>query len=478
MTAFLRFAALLLVLAAGPAMAAKRIALVIGNDDYAALPDLTRAAEDAEGYRAYLAEQGFEVEVLTNLPERQMRLALARFYDRIEPGDTVAFVYSGHGWSDGRENFLVPADLPAEMAAEEVRELSVPLRNGVSGVLDKLTGRGAALVVAVIDACRNNPFKPDPRLRSVGLARGLSPVEAPAGVVVVFSAGESQAALDRLHETDAARYSVFTRHFLAELRKGGYLQVAFKEAQRAVDREATVWGHSQQPALHDQVAGWVCLSGGSCSLTPAVAAVPAAPAPAAADANDRAARDWAVVAQAGSIEAYEIFVRTYPGTVYEPIARARIAALRAAVPAEVPQPEVPKPAVAPIDGLLADATPESLAKVGALKVEWMQGALAALGLFEGPADGKEGPATRAAVTRFQAFVGTEATGRLGDREKVALMKLAAEKGDAGSLRVLGLMYMVGFGVAPERAAAERHLRAAIARGSAEAQANLDALLRR
>ena len=43
------------------AIAAKRVALVIGNNDYATLPDLNNAHTDAKGMAAKLREVGFDV---------------------------------------------------------------------------------------------------------------------------------------------------------------------------------------------------------------------------------------------------------------------------------------------------------------------------------------------------------------------------------------------------------------------------------
>ena len=41
-----------------------------------------------------------------------MQAAVAQFVERIQPGDTAVFVYSGHGWSDGSTNYVVGVDVP------------------------------------------------------------------------------------------------------------------------------------------------------------------------------------------------------------------------------------------------------------------------------------------------------------------------------------------------------------------------------
>ena len=50
-----------LVLAATPAIAAKRLALVFGNDVYDELPHLRKAVNDANAMRDALAGLGYEV---------------------------------------------------------------------------------------------------------------------------------------------------------------------------------------------------------------------------------------------------------------------------------------------------------------------------------------------------------------------------------------------------------------------------------
>ena len=54
-------AAVLCACAASPALAAKRVALVIGNNDYTEVPKLEKAAGDARAISATLTGLGFDV---------------------------------------------------------------------------------------------------------------------------------------------------------------------------------------------------------------------------------------------------------------------------------------------------------------------------------------------------------------------------------------------------------------------------------
>src|SRR4051794_16468429 len=102
---------LLLVLAFGlaPAQAQKRVALVVGNDRYAALPVLRNAVADArlvaEALRNDLQFQVFAGE---DLDFRRTNRLLADFEAAISPGDTAFVFFAGHGIAFGAENYLLP----------------------------------------------------------------------------------------------------------------------------------------------------------------------------------------------------------------------------------------------------------------------------------------------------------------------------------------------------------------------------------
>src|SRR5271168_3240348 len=154
-----------------PAQAEKRLALVIGNDSYQHIDKLLKAKADAKGYADLLREKSFLVEDRYDLGFDDMEAAVAGFVRKINPGDTAVFVYSGHGWSDGAHNYLVGVDVPGRATEELLTRLSLPLRNGVDGVLDDLERKNAGLKAAIIDACRDNPFQPPAGERGYALAR-------------------------------------------------------------------------------------------------------------------------------------------------------------------------------------------------------------------------------------------------------------------------------------------------------------------
>jgi caspase domain-containing protein len=251
-------AALALLWLFAPAYAAKR-ALVVGNDDYQHIDKLLKAVSDAKGYAAVLRDKGFEVREGYDLGFFDLQAAVADFVERIEPGDIAVFVYSGHGWSDGAHNYLVGIDAPGRAGEDYLRRVSLALRNGATGVLDDLEEHGANIRIAIIDACRDNPFSPPSGGKGYGLARGLKPTSV-KGSFVIYSAGEGESAMDRLSDADSDPNSVFTRVFLPLLRADLPLGVAIKTAQERVYALANSAGHEQTPAYYDEVRGRTCLA--------------------------------------------------------------------------------------------------------------------------------------------------------------------------------------------------------------------------
>ena len=109
-------------------------ALIIGVGDYEQLPDLQKTTGDATGYsEAFEGQLGFEVTRLIDPGTIEFLEALDGFLQSIEPGDEVAFIFSGHGWSDGADNFLALKDAPLESSEFALRRQTVSLSNDVRG---------------------------------------------------------------------------------------------------------------------------------------------------------------------------------------------------------------------------------------------------------------------------------------------------------------------------------------------------------
>ncbi len=264
----------------GPALAARRVALVIGNNDYAEVSKLEKATGDARAIATTLQGLGFEVITALDANRARMSRALVDFEARVQPGDTALFYFAGHGVALDGGNYLLPTDIPNVTEAQRNQLRSDGFL--ADDISERLRERGAAITVMVLDACRNNPFKTSAG-RSIGQTRGLSRMDTRRGLFVMFSAGAGQEALDRLGPDDASPNSVFTRLFVDLVRRPDLdlIDVA-KELQIEVPKLAQSIGHEQLPAYYDQIPGRIFLArtgGTTPSTRPATQAVATAAPP-------------------------------------------------------------------------------------------------------------------------------------------------------------------------------------------------------
>jgi len=102
-----------------PAHAEKRVALVIGNNDYKNVPKLQKAVNDARTMGETLRQLGFSVMVAENQTRQAFSETLLAFDKAVEPGDTAFFFYAGHGFEIAGQNFLLPTDVPAAGEGQE-----------------------------------------------------------------------------------------------------------------------------------------------------------------------------------------------------------------------------------------------------------------------------------------------------------------------------------------------------------------------
>ena len=167
----------------------RRVALIIGNDAYADAP-LRNAVNDARSIDKALTEieHKFETLVVENATLKHMQRAVALFVDSLKENDVALIYYAGHGIQLGDENFLVPVDFAAEDAASAKFAAF-----NANELLERVGAKKPKLLMVLLDACRNNPFKVS---RSMGTG-GLAPVGAGVkGSIIVLSTAPGRTASD------------------------------------------------------------------------------------------------------------------------------------------------------------------------------------------------------------------------------------------------------------------------------------------
>jgi hypothetical protein len=307
---------IIVVLVSQPAVAEKRLALVVGIDKYVNLPDhqqLKKAVNDSKSVSAALAGQGFKVFTAHNTSRIEFIRTWQRFLNEIERGDVVALFFAGHGVEIKGQNFLLPSDMPQVQGGEE--EILKAASMSTDGLLEQLQGRGARLNLVILDACRDNPFA-SATGRSIGTSRGLGHVQPASGTFIMYSAGIGQSALDRLSDDDQNENSVYTRELLPLLKQPGLslLQMATR-VRRRVRSSALEVNHNQVPAYYDEVIRdfYLAGKGGEAGGTEVVIDTTDTTSKKTSNpGNDKLACQRAILDD--TLEAYEAFLNAHPNS--------------------------------------------------------------------------------------------------------------------------------------------------------------------
>jgi len=326
---------LLLALPLGEVLAARH-ALVVGNDSYRNVTPLKNARADARAMAKALEGAGFKVRLALDADRSAMNQALRQFKQSLAGGDEAIFFFAGHGVQLGGTNYLLPVDLQ-DAEEEQIKDDAVQLQR----ILEDLVEQKVRFSLAIIDACRDNPFKGAGRNLS---GRGLAPTTAANGQMIIFSAGAGQKALDTIGPNDASQNGLFTRVFVREIEKSGVpIHDSLRNVREEVVQIAKGVGHDQVPAIYDQAIGKFYFRKGdsgvesprvSATAAPAPVTVPpvALAAPTAVAVPTRQVDDqtalWEAVEKGNTIADYDAYLGQYPKGKFATLAKSRRDKLR------------------------------------------------------------------------------------------------------------------------------------------------------
>lgn len=225
---------------ATPALAQKRFAFVIGNGAYANVTKLPNALNDANATRSMLQEAGFDITPALDMSLAGLRGALDVFVDKVRRGgpDATALVYyAGHAVQLDGANYILPTDIRPQIATS-IADQSLSLGD----ILRRLDGAGAKSKIAILDACRDNPFANRQVARGLALQivdganegisneAGLARVDSGSGTFVAFATSPGSTAAD-----GTGSNSPFTTAFLREAREPGLaVEQIFRRIRLAV----------------------------------------------------------------------------------------------------------------------------------------------------------------------------------------------------------------------------------------------------
>ena len=314
--------------------AARRMALLIGVNDYEYIPKLEKAIGDVEAMEQKLRALGFDVTTVKDPDRRTMNIEIGKFTAKLGEGDMAFVHYSGHGVEIDGDNFLLPKDIPKPQDGQKdtVKYEAI----GLSRLISQFKATGARARVFIIDACRDNPFEQS-GVRSVGSSRGLTRIVAPAGNFIMYSAGYRQMALDKLGPDDFSKTSVYTRTLLRRLGTPG-MSIAdiARDVRNEVQTVARGIGHVQRPAYYDELSSSLVLVPEAAKplakikkKQPEVAALGNFPVNNLQSTSDKQIEllYWNEVKDLNSVAALQSYLAQYPRGSFAPLANIRIKAL-------------------------------------------------------------------------------------------------------------------------------------------------------
>lgn len=314
MGAFSRICFVLFVcwLGHGPALAEKRVALVIGNGAYANKGVLPNPTNDANDVAAALKKSNFEVILGTDLGQAQMQELTIRFARAAGNADVAMFYYSGHAMQHNGVNYLMPVDAKLD------DEVDLKRFTRVDDIVSDLQ-QAKNLRILVLDSCRDNPLAEGLKrsagpTRGAAIGRGLSKMEAPLGTIVSFSTQAGRTADD-----GSGRNSPYTTAFLKHISEPQEIGDVFRNITTDVYE---VSGKAQLPELSLSIVGKFYLNG-----TLSVTVTPSSPS-GQSDPCSAAEAHWKAADSIGTNAAYEDHIARFPNCAFATLARAKIEGLK------------------------------------------------------------------------------------------------------------------------------------------------------
>jgi uncharacterized protein len=290
-----------------PSLAAKRVALVVGNGSYLHVPHLANPPNDAQDVATVLKQLGFEVIPGIDIDKHTFDDKLHQFSQAIAGADVALFFYAGHGLQAKGVNHLIPID--AAVADEYALELETITLDSVLKQMEQ-----AKTKIVVLDACRNNPFA-STLARSMG-TRGVSEnlglaisVPSGTGTFIAYSTQPGNVASD-----GAGRNSPFTGPFKLHIMDPG---VSLNDMMILVRNEVVgATGGVQVPWDDSALLGNFYFKEGS------------APVPVSDSRSGEAAEAWSWIKNTTDVAILQEFMRRYGDTTFGPLAQRRVDVVR------------------------------------------------------------------------------------------------------------------------------------------------------
>lgn len=232
----------------------RRVALVIGNQDYAPhARALKGPTGDALRMARLFEDLGFDlITPQINADFNAIRQSVRAFAAAMETGGIGAFYFSGHGvQGQDKENYLVPLNASLK-EPEDIAQFCFPIGRVINAMHE-----AGSFGLLFLDACRDDPFAGAPegaRTKNLVVHQpGLSPVARASlhNVLISYATGAGNTALDG----DADRSSHYAQALMTHLKTpgvpvGSLLRRVSKEVSAATSLQQVPWF---EDSLHDDL---------------------------------------------------------------------------------------------------------------------------------------------------------------------------------------------------------------------------------
>ena len=251
---------------------AHKRAIFIGNNEYDQNP-LSKCVNDARSMQHVFSKIGYRLVYDFDLQSEKMHKLFERFKSDIEEGDELLIYFSGHGVQVNSEIYLTPVDSKNDSLPAVINHFV-----NLDKEMDEMLACGAKMVVAIVDACRNqiridyqgmeqaayqqgkedaenDTYDEDnaPHMNQKEAISEMSPeLLKSKGKAILFASSHGTYSYDSWRGPELAN-GVFTHFFLKEVVKPGRTITEVIERVRGLVSEYT--DGQQVPGFHNNLPG-------------------------------------------------------------------------------------------------------------------------------------------------------------------------------------------------------------------------------
>jgi uncharacterized caspase-like protein len=294
-----------------------RLALVIGNSNYANLPKLSNPTNDARSIADVLQKLGYKTQLLLDASDQKIRSEVRRFASESSKADFALVYYAGHGAQLNGSNYLLPVDIDIPRTEADIQFGGLKLDDLVNSI-------GSGTKIVFLDACRDNPAL----FKNIVSGRGSSPVGLAPATASNFTPTKPGGGVFIAYATDAGSvaddghgaHSPFTAALLRYIQKPVSIDDMFSLVTREV---RLVTKNAQRPYKYASLENIVC-------LPPGCANAPSPIADVFQQARQSESDELQIASKTNNPDALESYLQQYPDTSKRSEILSKIDSLRRA----------------------------------------------------------------------------------------------------------------------------------------------------